>query len=109
MLSVMVCGKRWRENDSLVAEEYRRFDTYHGITPDVFIIESFASAYIEDEHLELILVHIVVQFARLRHVLYMEFGGGHERRTGPTNAECSLHRRCGPACKMVDDGSDRCA
>ena len=88
------------ENDSLVAE-YRRFDTYHGVTPDMSIIKRFASAYIEDEHLELILVHIFVQFARFRYVLYMELGGGHERRAGSANAKCSLRRRCGP---MINDG-----
>ena len=75
----------------------------------MFIIKRFASAYIEDENRELILVHIVVQFARFRHVLHMEPGGGHKRRTGPANAECSLRRQCGPACKMVDGGSDGCA
>ena len=92
------------ENDSLVAE-YRRFDTYHGVTPDMSIIKRFASAYIEDEHLELILVHIFVQFARFRYVLHMGLGGGHERRTEPANAKCSLRRRCG---SMINDGSDGC-
>ena len=53
----------------------------------MFIIKRFASAYIEDEHLELILVHIVVQLAQFRHVLHMELGGGYERRTGSANAE----------------------
>ena len=98
----------WKRVCSLFAKEYRRFDAYHGVTPDVFMIKRLASAYVNHEHLEFVPVHIVVQLARFRHVLYMELGGGHERRTGPANAECSLRRRGGPARKMVDDGSDGC-
>ena len=49
-----------RKESSLVAEEYGRFDTYHGVTPDVFIIKSFTSAYVEHEHLKLVFIHIVV-------------------------------------------------
>jgi hypothetical protein len=95
-----------KNESSPITEEHRRLDTYDGITPNVFAIERLASAYVEHEDLELILVNIIVHLAWSCQALNMELGGRDTWGAGSANAERPLCRRCGPTREMVDDGGD---
>lgn len=92
--------------DSLFTEEHERLNTYNGITPNVFIIELLASSHVQHKYLELIPVHVIVQFARFRQALNLELGRRNKRRAGTANAEWPLYGGRGPTREMVNDGGD---
>lgn len=100
---------RKRTRDSPFTEEDERLDTYNGITPNVFIIELLARPHVQHKHLELIPVHVIVQFARFRQALNLKLGRWNTRGAGTANAEWSLGGGCGPTREMVNDGGDGCA
>lgn len=71
----------WRKEarDSLFPEEHKRLNTYNGITMNVFIIELLARPHVQHKYLELIPVHVIIQFAWFRQALNRELGRRNKR------------------------------
>jgi hypothetical protein len=72
-------GNGVRSRDSLFTEEHERLNTYNGITMNVFIIELLACPHVQHKYLELIPVHVIIQFARFRQALNRELGRRNKR------------------------------
>ena len=75
----------------------------------MFVVELLASPHVQHKYLELIPVHVIVQFARFRQALDLELGRSNKRRAGTAKAEWPLCGGRGPTRKMVNDGGDGCA
>ena len=102
-------GNGIRSRYSLFTEEHERLNTYNGITMNVFIIELLARPHVQHKYLELIPVHVIIQFARFRQALNRELGRRNKRRAGTANTERPLCGGRGPTREMVNDGGDGCA
>jgi hypothetical protein len=97
-----------RNESSPVTEEHGGLDTYDGITPNVFMIERLACAYVEYEDLELMPINIVVHLAWFCQALHLELCRRDTWRAGSTKAKRPLCRGGRPTCEMIDDGGNGC-